>query len=330
MCTAHDNLSFHDLYNKPENYTAFSSKKRLTDYLKQANRKSDLGRVDEWLRGEASYTLHKPRRVNFRRNKYSLGNIGDFWQADLMDVQNLSRKNKGYKYILAVIDCFSKYGWCVPIKKKRPADVIEAFEKILQNCRYKPRNLHTDKGREFVNGPFQSFLTRNDIVFHKAVDPATKASICERYIRTMKSIMYRYFTYANVEKYLDVLESLVTLYNNRRHRSIGMAPANVNECNVLKVWRYLNKDNTRRKTPKLKQGDFVRLAKPKGLFDKGYKPVWTDELFVIKRVIQHTEPVYRVEDLDGEELIGSFYEPELQKVTNAANREPVVESALTS
>lgn len=316
MCTANTNLSLNELYYNPENSTALSSVKRLTDFLKHTGRSDDLRKSHDWLQSQRAYTLHKSRRLNFRRNKYSLTNIGDFWQADLMDMQSLSRKNKGYKYILAVIDCFSKYGWCVPIKKKQPDDVLTAFKKILDNCRYKPRNLHTDKGREFINKPFQEFLAHNDIVFYKAIDPATKASICERYIRTMKSLIFKYFTYTGSDKYHDILESLVALYNNRKHRSIGMAPSDVNDSNILEVWRNLNKDNCKRKEPLLACGNFVRLAKPKGIFDKGYKPAWTEEIFVIKQVIRHTQPVYRIKDLDGNDLTGVFYEPELQKVVH--------------
>lgn len=316
MSTANINdFSLHDLYYNTKKPTAYSSKKTLADYLKRSGEKGALRVTTNWLQGEKPYTLHKPRKINFRRNKYGLTNIGDFWQADLMDLQSLSRKNKGFKYILTVIDCFSKFGWCIPIKKKQPADVITGFKRILDSCQYKPRNLHTDQGREFVNKPFQEYLRQNNIIFYKAVDPATKASICERYIRTMKSLMFRYFTHIGAERYYDVLESLVTLYNNRHHRSIGMAPSDVNERNILQVWKNLNRDTAARREPRLTCGDFVRLAKPKGIFDKGYKPLWTDEIFTVHRVIPHNQPVYRLKDLAGDELTGQFYEPELQKIT---------------
>lgn len=98
-----------------------------------------------------------------------------------------------------------------------------------------------------------------------------------------------------------------------------MAPTNVNERNVLQVWENLNKNNKIKKKTKLKCGDYVRLAKPKEVFDKGYKPIWTNEIFVIKQVISHHQPVYRISDLEGTNITGSFYEPELQKVTISTN-----------
>lgn len=315
------NISLESLYYDLNNSIAFSSPRVFKEYLKKNNFTAEAKTVKNWLRNQKAYTLHKPRRVRFPRNKYNLANIGDFWQADLMDVQRLSRINKGYKYILAVIDCFSKLGWCIPIKSKQPAEIIKGFEIIFEKNHNKPRNLHTDKGREFVNKLFQEFLERNGVKFFKASDPVTKASICERFIRTMKTLMYRYFTYTNSNRYYDVLESLVTLYNNRWHRSIGMAPASVNERNILQVWENLNKSGNIKKMPSLKCGDHVRLAKQKEMFDKGYKPLWTNEIFIVKQVIQHNQPVYRINDLDGNDIIGSFYEPEIQKVVHRDNPE---------
>lgn len=316
MCASKTCVSLDSLYYDPKIPAAFSSAKNFADFLKKQNLSFESKNACDWLQGERAYTLHKSRRVRFKRNKYNLTNIGDFWQADLMDMQSLSRKNKGYKYILAVIDGFSKFGWCVPIKKKQPCEIIRGFKIIFGACQYKPRNLHTDKGREFVNKAFQEFLECNGIKFYKASDPATKAAICERYIRTMKTLIYKYFTYTGTNRYCDTLESLVALYNSRRHRSIGMAPVDVNEKNILQVWRNLNKGTNIKRLPLLKCGDFVRLAKPKEIFDKSYKPVWTDEIFVVRKVISHHQPVYRIIDLEGNELTGSFYEPELQKVVH--------------
>lgn len=308
-------ISLDSLYYNPEKPIAFSSANKFTNFLKKHNFTSESKVANEWLRSQKAYTLHKPRRVRFQRNKFNLANIGDFWQADLMDMQSLSRKNKGYKYILAVIDCFSKFGWCVPIKTKKPSEIIRGFEIIFKKSEYKPRNLHTDKGREFVNKAFQKFLDCNGVTFFPASDPVTKASICERFIRTIKSLIYRYFTYTGCDNYYEILESLLTLYNNRWHRSIGMAPTDVNERNILQVWKNLNKNNNIKKKPLLKCGDHVRLALPKEVFSKGYKHLWSDEIFIINQVISHNQPVYRISDLEGEDIRGLFYEPELQKVT---------------
>lgn len=304
-------VSFDALYYNTKNSSAYSSRKR---FLKAAKDHGIERNSADWLQSQRAYTLHKPRRNRFRRNKYSLTNIGDLWQADLMDMQKLSRKNSGYKYVLAVIDCFSKFGWCIPIKNKKPGEIIRAFKIILIKARYRPRNLHTDKGREFVNKSFLNFLGQNDITFYKAADPTTKAAICERYIRSMKSLIYRYFTYLGTTKYCDVLDGLVGLYNSREHRSIGMAPLEVNEKNILQVWENLNARIIKRQKPLLHCGDFVRLAKAKEVFDKGYKPSWTSEIFIVKKVIPHAQPVYEVKDEKDNDISGVFYEPELQKV----------------
>lgn len=307
-------VSLDDIYYNTKNTSAFSSPKTLLRFLKKKQFRVKGEQPLQWLLRQNAYTLHRPRRNRFQRNSYNLTNIGDFWQADLMDMQSLSRKNKGYKYILAVIDGFSKFAWCVPLKKKQPSEIIRGFKIIFEKCGYKPRNLHTDKGGEFTGKLFQRFLADNGIVFYEASDPATKAAMCERYIRTMKSLIFKYFTYTGTQRYCDVLDSLVVLYNARYHRSIGMAPDNVNENNILQVWEKLNKNRCAKKKPLLRCGDFVRLAKSKEVFDKGYKPLWTSEIFKVVKVIAHMRPVYKIAALDGESITGSFYEPELQKV----------------
>lgn len=132
MCTSNKkNVSLDSLYYDPQNPISFSSAKNFTNFIKKHNSATEAKTANDWLLSQRAYTLHKARRLRFRRNKYNLANIGDFWQADLMDMQSLSRKNKGYKYILAVIDCFSKFGWCMPIKRKQPAEIINGFEIIL-------------------------------------------------------------------------------------------------------------------------------------------------------------------------------------------------------
>lgn len=161
-------------------------------------------------------------------------------------------------------------------------------------------------------------INQHSINFYTANDPATKASICERFIRTIKSLMYKYFTYTNTKKYLDILDSIVDIYNNRFHNTIRMKPSEVNEYNILKVWRNMNENEPRNvfndKKPKFNVGTFVRLSNPKHIFEKGYEPRWSNEVFTVNKVILSYPLTYRVIDQDGETLNSLFYEDELQEI----------------
>jgi len=187
------------------------------------------GEVKDLARNDA-YTLHKSARVLFRRRKtYSKG-PGDLFQIDLADLVNISSRNDGYRYLLTCIDVFTKRAWAVPTKTKTSREVTRAFEKILTDG-YKPNMVQSDKGTEFLNSTFQSMLKRHDIKFYTSENEDIKAAVVERFNRTMKTKMYRYFTARNTRRYVDVLPDLLHSYNHTYHRSIGMAPVEVDDTN---------------------------------------------------------------------------------------------------
>lgn len=122
-----------------------------------------------------------------------------------MDMQNVSHFNYKQRYILAVIDQFSRFAWCETIPNKTSSSVIKAFEKIFAKTKRRPLNIISDQGKEFVSKQVKKFLRDHSIHFYTANDPATKASMCERFIRSIKSLIYKYFTYNNTKKYVNVL-----------------------------------------------------------------------------------------------------------------------------
>lgn len=246
------------IYYNPKHPASFSNVERLWITTKKKFSKRN---ILTWLQKQMTYTLHKPKTNKFVRNRYDVNNIGDLWQADLIDVKNIAEKNNDYKYILAVIDTFSKFGWCEPLKTKSSADVIEAFSNIFDNKTDRlPLQIQTDNGREFLNKHFQTFLKEKNIHYFTTNNYETKACIVERYIRTIKSVMFKYFTHTNNCKYINVLDKIITSYNNKKHRSIGMAPIKVNDKNIVIVWKNLNKHTLNvSKKPKYNVCDHVRL-----------------------------------------------------------------------
>ena len=105
-------------------------------------------RIQEWLKMQDSYTLHKPVRKHYSRNRVIVGGIDDQWQADLVDLQSLSKYNNGHKYRLTCIDILSKFAWAIPLKTKTGKELATAFETILKSGR-KPRDFKLMKGKNF-------------------------------------------------------------------------------------------------------------------------------------------------------------------------------------
>ena len=230
-------------------------------------------------------------------------------------MQTFSRFNRGVKYLLAVIDIFSNYGWLVPLKDKSGKSVATAFKQIFKER--KPTKIWVDKGKEFYNKDVKSLIELY------STENEEKSSVVERWNRTMKEKMWKYFSANSTSVYIDVLDDLVEQYNNTRHSSITMTPVEASKkTNEIQVWRNMYPEHVEIKTyhARLSVGDKVRITKKKKTFEKGYTPWWTEEVFTISAV-QNTSPVtYKIADLNGEEIQGTFYEPELQKTNQDVYR----------
>lgn len=270
------------------------------------------GEVKDMSRNDA-YTLHKSARVRFRKGKtYSKG-PRDLFQIDLVDLVIISSHNDGYRYLLTCIDIFTKQAWAIPVRTKSARDVTDAFEKILRDgC--KPNMVQSDKGTEFLNSTFQSMLKRHDIKFYTSENEDIKAAIVERFNRTLKSKMYRYFTAKNTRRYVDVLPDLLHNYNYTHHRSIDMAPVEVDNTNEDLVRARLYPLKPKSYKWKYNVGDRVRITMRRQPFRKGYLGRWSEEIFEVDARLPTVPVTYRLKDLAGDVIKGKFYEPEIQKV----------------
>lgn len=257
--------------------------------------------------------IHKNVRVNFLRRRVIMKDIDDLWQADLIDMQAVSKENNGYKYILVVIDTFSKYAWAYPLKRKTKYDICVAFTDLFRNGRI-PKNLQTDLGTEFYNKELKQVFAKYNIR-HYSTYSVKKASIAERLIRTLKMKMYKLFSLKGNYKWNDgTLNEVIREYNHTYHRTIGLKPVNVNKNNVkILLDRYANLSNKIVKRYKFKVGDFVRISKYKGVFEKGYTPNWSAEIFKIIKLQKTSPPTYLIEDARNRVILGAFYEQELLK-----------------
>ena len=199
-------------------------------------------------------------------------------------MQSLSRKNKGIKCLLCAIDLFSKYAFVTPLKDKKGISIVNAFNKIIKQSNRKPNKIWVDQGGEFSG----------------------KSVVAERFIRTLKDKLYKHMTATDKKVYYDVLDNVVSKYNNTKHSTIKMKPIDVKNNKRVYIDEHTEIDS------RLKVGDRVRISKFKNISAKGYAPYWSSEIFIVDKVNDTVPYTYKFKDLNDEEVIGSFYDKELQ------------------
>jgi len=298
-------------------YSSLTPSEKIQKFLVRntINLKEKLGLGNEPVSESQAAELHHRIVRNFPRRKVIVNNIDEIWSADLVEMPN----DKGFHYILTVIDCFSKYSWTVPLKNKQSQTVINAFKNIIEQSKRSPNKLWTDAGSEFINKQFKKFLEENKIELYHTNNEG-KAVVIERFNRTLKEKMWFKFTVNGNKQWLNILQDITNQYNHSIHRSIKMTPVfasrKENENRVKENLQSYIKDFNLYNPPEFKINDLVRIYKYKSHFEKGYETNFSREIFKIVKVL-HTLPVtYKIEALDGEEIVGSFYSNELVKHHN--------------
>jgi transposase InsO family protein len=310
--------ALHNAYYGLDSPASFTGISQLHRQARKSYPSLTLEQVKSWLSGQDTYTLY--RQVNRKSKQHSatvVGGIQQQYQADLVEMGNLSRFNGGVRYLLTCIDVFSKRAWVVPLKTKKCEDVAVAFATVLKNGI--PKRLQTDRGKEFSGAPFQKLLKKHGIAWFFSLNEEVKCAVVERFNRTLQGRLARYFDHYDTNSYLKALPKIVSAYNNSYHRSIKCRPTDVNDQNESDIWVTLYGhlqppgDNKHRYVV----GDSVRLAHRKGTFGRGYVEQWTKEVFEIceRKLKSGHIPVYIVRDSDGNVIHGFWYERELQRVT---------------
>ena len=184
-------------------------------------------------------------------------------------MQLISKFNKAFRFLLCVIDIFSKYAWVVPLKDKRGVSIVNAFQSIQKKSNRKPNKIWIDKGSEFYDNSFKKWLQDNDIVIYSAHNER-KSVFAEKFVRTLKNKIYKYMTSISKHVYIEKSDDIVNEYKNTYHRTIKMKPIDVKDNTYINVGKEVND-----KDPKFKVGDHVRISKYKCIFSKGYTPNWS-------------------------------------------------------
>ena len=255
--------------------------------------------------------------------KAIVGGVNIQLQMDLVDMQQWSAENDGYRYILLAVDCFSRYAFSRPLKTKQGPVVALAIKEILDEAESridrKIKKIQADQGKEFYNKHVRELLETRYIQLFSTSSP-TKAQMVERLIRTIRLRQERFNTFRGKRRWIESFPKLVKSYNHTIHSTLpkDMTPSQVNLKNERKVWLHLYQKefSTPHKLEKtLNVGQAVRISKQKKTFEKSYYQNYTDEIFFISLVSKTNRPVtYRLTDSSGETIEGIFYRHELSPV----------------
>ena len=256
--------------------------------------------------------LHKPVIRKFKQRRVYSSFRNNIWGVELADMQSLSKYNKGIKYLLCVMDLFSKYAWVILIKDKKGNSIVNAFKKIISKRR-KPNKTWVDQGSECYKNSFKDFWKKKNNIEMYSTYNKRKSVVAKRFIRTLKNKIFKHMTAISKNIYFDVIDDIVNKYNNTVHKTIEMKPIDVTddsyaECN----------ENFNKKDPKFKVGDNARISKYKNILAKAYNPNRSEEIFVVSK-IKNTFPwTYVVSDLNGEELLEVFMKKNCKKLVKKA------------
>jgi len=267
--------------------------------------------------------LHRPARKAYPTRKVVVPEKDHTWGMDLADMSTWKDENDGVTYILTVIDVFTRWADAKPVKTKSAKDVLSAFIEVVKDRGTHPKFLWIDQGKEFLNKDFKAYCKKFNVKMYHTYGQG-KSVMVERFNRTLKTMMWKELTAMNSHEWVSILPDLINRYNNKKHSSIGMTPNEASsgklqplpekkEDKEKKEVKWITDDMLKKYDTKFKIGDWVRISRIKGTFEKGYDQNWSHEIFKIDKVLYTQPTTYKLVDYNGEEIKGSFYNEELQK-----------------
>lgn len=316
-------MDLKELYTDPKFPASFTGKQKFSQAVRSRDRSIKNSDVEKTLEKIDAYTLHKPtQREPLYRRIYTKG-INYLFQCDLVDLAKHGSDNDGFKYIITVIDTFSKRAWAFPLKTKTTKEICKVMSKLFKKVKCK--KIEFDKGGEFVSRLFKKLLQKHKIKYYH-VHSDRKAAIVERFNKTLKWRMSRYNTKQGGHRWVDNLQDVINAYNATKHSSIGFAPNDVNKRNEKLVRRILYPPIIKERKhvkPAYKLNDSVRIAMKKRTFQKGYDHTYSYEVFEVSEILDTYPVTYKIRDYKGEQVLGCFYKRELQKVDKSDNIWPI-------
>ena len=297
-------LTLHKLYTSTSSHAAFGS----SEVLRKAAATKGIKRkqVDKFFSQSETYTKFRAGIHKFTRLKVQSYRINEIWSGDLADVHQLAKNNDGKKFLLVFVDCLSRFLRVEAIETKSATQTRTALQRLIR--KQKPEKIWVDKGKEF-KGEFAKLCAEKNITVY-STHSEMKSCLAERYIRTLKSILFKYLHENNTSRYIDQLQNFVNLINSPPNRNTKIAPKKVTKKDVPYLVSLSANANPVKK-PRYKIGDTVRIRLKIPTFHKGYKIQFTEEIFEIVANPTLNPPTYTIKDKDGQVIEGKFYEAEL-------------------
>ena len=266
--------------------------------------------------------IHHHVKRKFKRRKVIVTGLDEIWGMDLASMESFASYNNGYKYILCIIDVFSKFAWCIPLKNKTAASILTAVKDVVSESKRQPEKIWVDRGSEFYNKDFKSWATKNKITIYSTYGES-KSVVVERFIRTLKELITRKFSSTQSRDWVKILPGVLKYYNNKYHTTIKMSPTEASDpMNEVQVYNNVNhEEKVKKKKPKFKVGDQVRISVVKGKFEKGYTPNFSYEVYTVSKVLDTNPITYKLVDYNEDAISGSFYENEMLKTKHPEHYE---------
>lgn len=323
--TNSQNRYLNRIYSDPRHPASFQGPEAVYRAVRrEGTHRITYANIRRWVQNRENYSKNRKIRKQFQRNRVIVAGIDDQWDTDLADLHSFKDDNQGFKYLLCVIDIFSRYAWVKTLKDKTAGSIVNAFRQILAQDQRKPDRLRSDAAKDFTSNRFQD-MCKTEKIRHFTTHGEKQANYVERFIQTLKTRIFRFMVGKNTPKYIEVLPDLVFAYNNSYHTGIQEIPAQVNKENEKKLWwqMYLPdgfyRPETLKKPKKTKFrfsiGDFVRISFTASGFNRQYEQKWTTEVFVVlDRFPREGIPIYVLKNTLGEKIQGTFYESEMQAI----------------
>ena len=327
-----------DIYLNPRNPAGFSGELKLKRKACELRPDITIKDVKNFLKTQESHTLHGLVPKKYLKRPVSVRGPGHLLSSDLADMTDEARKsNSNYRYLLFIIDCFSRKLSVIPLKDKRGSTVASELNKYLTSSQYRYKLLWTDQGSEYMNAHTRKVCEKHGVKLYHVYNRRFKASYSERAIRTIKQKLFKILTHFNTNDFISYLDDVVSSYNDSPHRGLlGLTPNKVHamkdpeEIKCLEIKQFLQKlanygSDIKHRNSRLNfsqrdilpEGTYVRLLSnaSEEQFHKSYKAIYTIEIFEIDRVVKEIPVLYYLKDLAGDKIKGVVYRNEIIPVS---------------
>ena len=325
------------LYEDIGSPSAYSSANKLLKYAKLLDSNITKQDVNTFLKSQEGFTRHGLVPRTFMHRPIKIPAPGHTLGSDLIDMGNRLRDdNRGYRYILVLIDCFSRRIRLVPLTDKKNKTTASAIEDFLSETNHKYSYFLSDLGSEYKGRYTTALFKKYNLKQYSVYNSRTKCSIAERSIRSIKGKIYRHFTQQQTNNYIDILAALEKGYNQTQHRGLCNDTPNTvdglidkakikkqQSCQILQKYKNYGSFKRRNRDIKLSKAHLLAPGTPvrlllnsaQSVFSKSYKPIFSEEIFKVDKVKQDIPITYYLTDLSGDRIKGSVYRSELKETT---------------